>query len=68
MPILKCHCFDVCETPSLSLIDNYVHRLVQNKSDGKLVAVDGEREVCSLFASLNDELMKWKIVWIIAWQ
>lgn len=24
--------------------DNYVHRLVQNKSDGKIVAVDGERE------------------------
>eukprot|EP00112_Aurelia_sp_Birch-Aquarium-sp1_P014949 Seg3267.2 transcript_id=Seg3267.2/GoldUCD/mRNA.D3Y31 product="BRCA1-associated protein" protein_id=Seg3267.2/GoldUCD/D3Y31 len=25
--------------------DNYVHRLVQSKSDGKLVAVDGEHEV-----------------------
>ena len=47
--------------------DNYVHRLVQNKSDGKLVKVDerGNRvqddkleslnlEVCCVFHSVND--------------
>ena len=34
---------DHCITsPSLCLLDNYVHRLVQNKEDGKLVEVAGQ--------------------------
>ena len=29
----------------LLLIDNYVHRLVQNKGDGKVVEIPGQEEV-----------------------
>ena len=35
------------------VLDNYVHRLVQNKSDGKLVAFDGEREVNHVLVSYH---------------
>ena len=32
----------IASPPRLCLLDNYVHRLVQNKEDGKLVEVAGQ--------------------------
>ena len=37
----------VVNCPCISVADNYVHRLVQNKADGKLVEVSGQSGMVS---------------------